>query len=137
MRCASFAFGVVFAVFIAAQVFELYYKLNLPHLQPPRSIAQHDGPSISMLFASGAGFGNSFPSGHVLRAVIVYGLLLTELVVVAVVVRLGLPVTSLVVNVSPLLKPVDVALNVGFGSPYSRVLLSAVTASVAFVIVND
>lgn len=67
--------ALVFAVFIAAQVFELYYKLNLPHLQPPRSIAQHDGPSISMLFASGEGFGNSFPSGHVLRAVIVYGLL--------------------------------------------------------------
>jgi len=67
--------ALVFVVFIAAQVFELYYKLNLPHLQPPRSIAQTDGPSISMLFSSAGGFGNSFPSGHVLRAVIVYGLL--------------------------------------------------------------
>jgi membrane-associated phospholipid phosphatase len=66
--------ALVFVVFIAAGVFELYYKLNLPHLQPPRSIAQHDGPSISMLFASAVGLGNSFPSGHVLRAVIVYGL---------------------------------------------------------------
>ena len=67
--------ALVFAVFIAALVFEAYYKLNLPHLQPPRSIAQLDGPSLSMLLGSQQGFGNSFPSGHVLRAVIVYGLL--------------------------------------------------------------
>ncbi|HEY3086160.1 MAG TPA: phosphatase PAP2 family protein [Candidatus Dormibacteraeota bacterium] len=66
--------ALVFIVFIAAQLFELYYKLNLPHLQPPRSIAEADGPSITQLFA-GDGFGNSFPSGHVIRAVIVYGLL--------------------------------------------------------------
>jgi undecaprenyl-diphosphatase len=66
--------ALVFVVFIAAQVFELYYKLNLPHLQPPRSIAQADGPSVTQLFA-GEGFGNSFPSGHVIRAVIVYGLI--------------------------------------------------------------
>jgi len=66
--------ALVFAVFIAAQAFELYYKWNLYHPQPPHSIAEADGPSISMFF-SGAGVGNSFPSGHVLRAVIVYGLL--------------------------------------------------------------
>ena len=67
--------ALVFTVFIAAQVFELYYKLNLPHLQPPRSIAEADGPSVTQLFSFGEGFGNSFPSGHVIRAVIVYGLL--------------------------------------------------------------
>jgi undecaprenyl-diphosphatase len=67
--------ALVFVVFIAAQAFELYYKLNLAHPQPPRSIAEADGPSITQLFASGSGFGNSFPSGHVIRAVIVYGLL--------------------------------------------------------------
>ena len=67
--------ALVFIVFIAAQVFELYYKLNLPHLQPPRSIAQLDGPSVSMLFGATTGIGNSFPSGHVLRAVIAYGLI--------------------------------------------------------------
>ena len=66
--------ALVFIVFVAAQAFELYYKLNLYHPQPPRSLAEADGPSISELF-SGAGAGNSFPSGHVLRAVIVYGLL--------------------------------------------------------------
>src|SRR5207244_2487972 len=65
---------LVFIVFVAAQAFELYYKWNLYHPQPPRSLAESDGPSISMLF-SGTGAGNSFPSGHVLRAVIVYGLL--------------------------------------------------------------
>jgi membrane-associated phospholipid phosphatase len=67
--------ALVFVVFIAAQVFELYYKLNLPHLQPPRSMAELDGPSVTQLFSFGEGFGNSFPSGHVIRAVIVYGLL--------------------------------------------------------------
>jgi len=67
--------ALVFVVFIAAQVFELYYKLNLAHRQPPRSLAEADGPSITQLFAGGEVLGNSFPSGHVLRAVIVYGLL--------------------------------------------------------------
>src|SRR6266550_1864292 len=68
--------ALVFVVFIAAQVFELYYKLNLAHRQPPRSLAEADGPSITQFFApSGEVLGNSFPSGHVLRAVIVYGLL--------------------------------------------------------------
>ena len=66
--------ALVFLVFIAAQAFELFYKLNLHHPQPPRSWAEADGPSISELF-SGSGAGNSFPSGHVLRAVIVYGLI--------------------------------------------------------------
>jgi len=66
--------ALVFLIFIAAQAFELYYKLNLHHPQPPNSLAESDGPSISQLF-SGAGAGNSFPSGHVLRAVIAYGLL--------------------------------------------------------------
>jgi undecaprenyl-diphosphatase len=66
--------ALVFLVFVAAQAFELFYKLNLHHPQPPRSLAEADGPSISELFA-GAGAGNSFPSGHVLRVVIVYGLL--------------------------------------------------------------
>lgn len=65
----------VFVVFIAAQGFELFYKLNLVHPQPPRSLAETDGPSLTESFTSSAGVGNSFPSGHVLRAVIVYGLI--------------------------------------------------------------
>ena len=67
--------ALVFIVFIAAQVFELYYKLNLWHRQPPRSLVEEDGPSITQLFSGGELAGNSFPSGHVLRAVVVYGLL--------------------------------------------------------------
>ena len=67
--------ALVFVVFIAAQAFELFYKLNLYHPQPPRWLAEGDGPSITQLFAPSAGIGNSFPSGHMLRAVIVYGLL--------------------------------------------------------------
>ncbi len=66
--------ALVFVVFIAAQAFELFYKLNLQHPQPPRSLSQTDGPSITESFTSTAGVGNSFPSGHILRAVIVYGL---------------------------------------------------------------
>jgi membrane-associated phospholipid phosphatase len=64
----------VFVVFIAAQAFELFYKFNLHHPAPPRSLAQADGPSLTEL-TSGNGFGNSFPSGHMLRTVIVYGLI--------------------------------------------------------------
>lgn len=66
--------ALVFIVFLAAQGFELYYKFNLYHPQPPHSLSESDGPSITLLL-SGAGAGNSFPSGHMLRAVIAYGLL--------------------------------------------------------------
>ena len=67
--------ALVFVVFIAAQGFELFYKFNLVHPEPPRSLAETDGPSLTESFTSSAGIGNSFPSGHVLRAVIVYGLI--------------------------------------------------------------
>ena len=67
--------ALVFFAFVGAQAFELFYKLNLQHQQPPRSLAETDGPSITESFTSSAGIGNSFPSGHVLRAVIVYGLI--------------------------------------------------------------
>lgn len=61
-------------VFFAAQGFELFYKSNLIHPGPPLSISQADGPSISELFTGKTGAG-SFPSGHIMRAVIVYGLI--------------------------------------------------------------
>lgn len=60
--------------FFAATGFEVFYRLNLHHPGPPRSLAQTDGPSISQLFGHGLG-GNSFPSGHMLRTVIAYGLI--------------------------------------------------------------
>ena len=65
----------VFVIFFAAQAFEIFYKLNLHHPQPPPSLAEGDGPSITEAFTSATGTGNSFPSGHMLRTVIAYGLL--------------------------------------------------------------
>jgi undecaprenyl-diphosphatase len=61
-------------VFFAAQGFELFYRYNLHHPGPSRAIAQGDGPSLTQLY-TGTLVGNSFPSGHMMRAVIVYGLL--------------------------------------------------------------
>jgi undecaprenyl-diphosphatase len=66
--------ALVFVVFLAAEAFEIFYKFNLHHLRPPASIAEADGPSISQIL-SGSSAANSFPSGHMLRTVIVYGLL--------------------------------------------------------------
>ncbi len=55
-------------------VLELFYKRLLVHPEPPPLHA--DGPSLSMLVEGGAGIaGNSYPSGHMLRTVLVYGLL--------------------------------------------------------------
>jgi undecaprenyl-diphosphatase len=64
---------VVLALF-AAEGFELFYKHNLHQPGPPPSIAQADGPSLSELVGGTLG-GNSFPSGHMMRTVIVYGLI--------------------------------------------------------------
>ena len=66
--------ALVFVVFVAAEAFEIFYKFNLHHLRPPASLAETDGPSISQLL-SGSSAANSFPSGHMLRTVIVYGLI--------------------------------------------------------------
>ena len=66
--------ALVFVVFLAAEAFEIFYKFNLHHIRPPASLREADGPSISELF-SGSTPANSFPSGHMMRTVIVYGLL--------------------------------------------------------------
>ena len=65
----------VVLVFIAATVLELLYKANIHHVGPPRTVAHADGPSITELVTGSGGLANSFPSGHVVRAVIAYGLL--------------------------------------------------------------
>src|SRR2546430_12081807 len=52
---------------------------------------------------------------------------------IAVVVRLGDPVTPLVASVSPFLNPVYDAVSAGLASPYPRDLASAVTVSVVAV----
>lgn len=65
----------VFVAFVAAVVLELLYKWNLVHPSPPAVSAHHDGPSISDIVGTSAGPHNSFPSGHMMRTVLVYGLL--------------------------------------------------------------
>lgn len=62
------------AVFAAVEVMETLYKHLLRHPAPGARISHGDGPSLTALFESAAG-GNSFPSGHMVRAVFVYGLL--------------------------------------------------------------
>ncbi len=65
----------VFAAFVAAQVFEVFYKMELYHPGPSETIGHADGPSLTGLINTSAAAQNSFPSGHMVRAVLVYGLL--------------------------------------------------------------
>lgn len=65
----------VVLVFVAVQVLEVLYKANLHHLGPPRTVAHADGPSITDLVSGSGPLVNSFPSGHMVRAVIAYGLI--------------------------------------------------------------
>jgi membrane-associated phospholipid phosphatase len=65
----------VIIAFVAAEALEIFYKSTLIHPAPPPSVAHDDGPSLSMLLANVAGSHNSYPSGHMVRTVIVYGLL--------------------------------------------------------------
>lgn len=66
---------LVIVAFIAAELFEILYKTNLTHPRPPANVAHGDGPSITNLLEAPAGLHNSFPSGHMVRTVLVYGLL--------------------------------------------------------------
>ena len=61
--------------FIATMGLEVLYKVNLHQPGPPRSATHNDGPSLTELVAGTGPLANSFPSGHVVRAVVVYGLL--------------------------------------------------------------
>jgi membrane-associated phospholipid phosphatase len=57
------------------EVLELVYKLVLLH-PPPFGTAHQDAPSLTMLLERGPNaLRNSYPSGHTLRAVLVYGLI--------------------------------------------------------------
>ena len=66
--------ALVAVAFIAAEGLEILYKYNLHHPGPPFALAHADGPSLTNLLGH-PGLGNSFPSGHMVRAVVVYGLL--------------------------------------------------------------
>ena len=52
---------------------EALYKWLVFHPAPSHRLAHPDGPSVTSFLPHG-GVSNSFPSGHVVRAVIVYGL---------------------------------------------------------------
>ena len=66
--------SLVVIAFAGAVGLEVLYKFLFYHPGPPHSISHADGPSVSDLLP-GSGGGNSFPSGHMVRAVVVYGLL--------------------------------------------------------------
>ena len=60
--------------FAAALVLETFYKMTLYHPGPPRAIAHRDGPSLTDSLTSSTTL-NSFPSGHMVRTVVAYGLI--------------------------------------------------------------
>jgi undecaprenyl-diphosphatase len=62
----------VLALPLATGLEELY-KTIVFHPAPSGRISHPDGPSLTDLFASGHP-GNSYPSGHMVRALVVYGL---------------------------------------------------------------
>lgn len=57
-----------------ASLVELADKHAVDQPGPPLSISHPDGPSLSDLLAGPPGTGWSFPSGHMTRSVVVYGL---------------------------------------------------------------
>jgi membrane-associated phospholipid phosphatase len=64
----------VVLAFMAAVALEALYKVVLYHPGPPRTISHGDGPSITDLLTGPSNL-NSFPSGHMVRAVVAYGLI--------------------------------------------------------------
>jgi membrane-associated phospholipid phosphatase len=61
--------------FPLALLVEVLYKHVIGQYPPPAAYAHPDGPSLSMLFTGTAVDGGyAFPSGHVVRAVVAYGL---------------------------------------------------------------
>ena len=65
--------ALVVGAFVGAVALEVVYKSLLYHPAPPRSLSHRDGPSVTEQL--GPSLSNSFPSGHMVRTVVVYGLL--------------------------------------------------------------
>lgn len=66
--------SLVVLAFGGAVVLETLYKILFYHPGPPRTLSHTDGPSVTD-FIEGSAVGNSFPSGHMVRTVVAYGLL--------------------------------------------------------------
>ena len=78
-----------------SSVVELIYKHTINHPAPPKSLSHPDGPSISSLLERVGGTEWSFPSGHMTRSLVIYGLLAFVVVRLAsrsVLRRLALPI---------------------------------------------
>jgi membrane-associated phospholipid phosphatase len=67
--------ALVVGAFIGAVALEVLYKMLLYHPGPPHSLSHADGPSLTDFLPGNGSGGNSFPSGHMVRAVVAYGLL--------------------------------------------------------------
>jgi membrane-associated phospholipid phosphatase len=91
--------ALVVVAFVGAVVLELVYKFLFFHPGPPRSLSHRDGPSLTDLLV-GNGLGNSFPSGHMVRAVVAWGLLafvISRLAPSGVVRMLAIPVAIVII----------------------------------------
>jgi membrane-associated phospholipid phosphatase len=76
LRNGSWADALAVLAFVAALILETLYKIALYHPGPPRATAHKDGPSVTDLFTTPSLSNlNSFPSGHMVRAVVAYGLI--------------------------------------------------------------
>jgi membrane-associated phospholipid phosphatase len=65
----------VVLAFVAAIGLEVLYKLALYHPGPSRAISHKDGPSVTDVLTGPSINLNSFPSGHMVRTVVAYGLI--------------------------------------------------------------
>jgi membrane-associated phospholipid phosphatase len=66
--------ALVVIAFFGAVALEVLYKKLLFHPGPSHALAHSDGPSLTSVLETGV-VTNSFPSGHMLRTVVAYGLL--------------------------------------------------------------
>src|SRR6202011_2291352 len=58
-----------------SSVVELIYKHTINHPAPPLSLSHPDGPSVTLLLERVTATEWSFPSGHMTRSMLTYGLL--------------------------------------------------------------
>ena len=66
--------ALVVLAFVGGIALEVLYKTLLFHPGPPHSLSHTDGPSLTH-FIETTSIRNSFPSGHIVRTVVAYGLL--------------------------------------------------------------